>query len=72
MKCWICDKDGGKRRYSKDGIRLFIEPTCDTCTIDMIKTGWDIVLEPQNINYHASQNPRWPNYPVLKSIINDK
>ena len=68
MKCLACGKEGGKRRYNKYGDRLYTQPMCDFCTSEFILVGYDIVLEPNQLTNHISQNPKWPNYPILKGI----
>ena len=68
MKCWLCGKREGKRRYNKTGDKLYIEPLCDSCTLDLIGAGWDLTLTPKSVTNHATQTQSWPNYPVLKGL----
>lgn len=47
MKCFICGKEGAKKRYSRTGQR-YKEPLCDYCTQNMIVKGYPITLTFEN------------------------
>ena len=38
--CWVCGKDGGRKRRRKDG-KQWRELICDSCRDDMKRNGWD-------------------------------
>ena len=69
MNCIFCKKGGAKSRRTKGGDRLYIEPTCDSCTQELVGDGFDIVLAPKNVVGTSRSGGKRVHYPILKSIL---